>query len=66
MLVPGQMLRSARFAEKNRDSVKSLVDARARAKPCYASAACLGPGRSAPDLPRKTVLRARLLSYSRC
>ena len=42
----------------------SLVDARARAKPCYASALHAWVGQVRAGFAEKTVLRARLLSYS--
>ena len=42
----------------------SLVDARARTKPCYASALHAWVGQVRAGFAEKTVLRARLLSYS--
>ena len=42
----------------------SLVNARARAKPCYASALHAWVGQVRAGFAEKTVLRARLLSYS--
>ena len=42
----------------------SLVDARARAKPCYGSALHAWVGQVRAGFAEKAVLRARLLSYS--
>ena len=64
IVVRARFVGRVEFAEKTVLCEISLVDARARAKPCYASALHAWVGQVRAGFAEKTVLRARLLSYS--